>query len=188
MFNKNLDILEKIITVTFIFVAIFVGFKFEFRELANDPQLSIAKNIAFNLDAGSEIEELKDILPTTTDGIFSHQPWIIITNSVGETILNTGVFGSEVPNIPKDYFKNVLPEKFVTWSPDGISHQALVIVQYTNTKNNNSGFVVAGRNFEATDTRNFKISILIIGCYAIVVFIIILFSRLKSDIYRKRKN
>lgn len=145
--------------------------------LAFDPQVSIAHRIAFNLSGGESIEELESegLIPQVVDGVFSQQPYVLILDHAGKTVLNTAVFGEEVPTIPEEYLlKEDWTDNRYLWSPIDDNMQAIVVMSYTNTTDNTVGYVVSGRDFTETKNRYNEFTLLFIEMWLSLMAVFVL--------------
>ena len=160
--------------------------------VAFDPQIGMAQRYAFDLTGGANIEDMmsEGIIPQPVDGIFSKQPYVLILDESGNTIYNTGVFGENIPTIPKKLVSKADWEvnKHI-WSPSWDNKQAIAIASYTVDGSSEEGFVVVGRDSTETIYRfveyiifTFKIWLVILASYSIAPY---LHSKIFKDKRRK---
>src|SRR6516225_1043100 len=128
------------------------------RTTANDPQIQLARDAAAALAAGRAPDT---VMPReTVDMERSLAPFLIVFGTSGQVLAASGTLRGHVPGIPKgvlDYVRE-RGEDRITWQPIGGVRIASVVVSYSGSQ---TGYVLAGRSLEETESRISKFGSLI---------------------------
>jgi hypothetical protein len=120
------------------------------RASANDPQIQLARDAAAALAAGRDADTV--VPHEAVDMERSLAPFLIVFDANGQVLAASGTLRGHVPGVPKgvlDYVRDRGEER-VTWQPIGGVRIASVVVSYAGAR---SGFVLAGRSLEETESR-----------------------------------
>ncbi|MBP9702884.1 hypothetical protein KBD69_04305 [Candidatus Woesebacteria bacterium] len=189
---KNISTYKSQILLITLFLAIQLVYSFKLLyTVAFDPQIGLAQRFAFNLTGGASIEDMisEGIIPQPVDGIFSKQPYIFLLDESGNTTYNTGVFGENVPTIPKKLVVKADWEvnKHI-WSPSWDNKQAIAVASYTVEGSNESGFVVVGRDFTETIYRLFEYAIFTLKIWFVIIVAYSITPYLLSKAIKDKRN
>ena len=187
---KNLVAYKSHILVITLFLVLQLAYSLKLLyTVAFDPQVGMAQRYAFDLTGGSRVEDMvkEDIFPQPVDGIFSRQPYLILLDEAGETTYNTGVFGENIPTIPKELLlKGDWEVNKHIWSPSWDNKQAIVVASYTVEGSNEAGYVVVGRDFTETIYRFFEYIIFTLKIWIIILVTYSIAPYLHSKIFKDK--
>jgi hypothetical protein len=120
------------------------------RQIANDPQIQIARDAATSLSTG---QPLASIVPESrVDLSQSLSPWVTVTDESGTIIASSATLHGQPRNVPKGILDNARSngEWRVTWQPEPGVRMATVTV---HNRGPGGGFVVVGRSLLESETR-----------------------------------
>ena len=133
------------------------------RTAANDPQIQLARDAAASLAAGRAPETV--VPRDAVDMGRSLAPFLIVFDANGRVLTASGRLRGQVPGVPKgvlDYVRD-RGEDRITWQPIGGVRIASVVVSYSGSQ---TGYVLAGRSLEETESRVSKFGTLITLAWA----------------------
>lgn len=145
----------------------------QYRQSANDPQISIAEDVKVAFDSKKPTTIL-DTLPKNVDIFNSLSPFVILYNgkSGDEHALGGNVAFEARPNetefdLPKGVFDWVRShgEDRITWQPKSGVRIAAVILPL-----NNGDYVLAGRNMREIEKREQMLNLEVMMGWAVAVF------------------
>ena len=122
-----------------------------YRSNANDPQIQMAEDAAFDLNRGADPKTLVSNFPVEISR--SLKPFTIIYDDRGNGVAADGLLDQKIPILPKgvlEYTRDNM-QNTITWQPRSGVRSALVI-NYVS-KGPFQGFVVAGRSLRAVEER-----------------------------------
>lgn len=129
----------------------YVSVQQSYRQMANDPQIQIAEDVADAISQGTPAES---IVPATgnTDIKKSLSAFVLIYDDSGKQIGSSAIIDGKNPEYPKGVFDVVKQkgETRVTWQPQAGVRMATVVTRYTGKQ---SGYVVAGRSLKQVEER-----------------------------------
>ena len=172
------------IIITVLSGLIYATVQQSYRSGANDPQLQLAKDIAFALKNNRSIDQL---LPKNTIEISeSLAPFVVLYDNNGEPVQSTGMLDGHLPKIPRGVFDFTKENKedVLTWQPRKGVRMAMVV---ESVQSSNIAFVAAGRSLKEVERRESNhIKMVLIGwviCLGVTVFhwIVSSFSRKKIN-------
>ena len=151
------------------------------RQMANDPQLQIARDTKAALAGGQQISAL--IPQTQTDLATSLSPFITAVAEDGSIIASSARLHGQPRSVPDGVLKSVKAngEERVTWQPEPGVRMATVV---TRNPGPSGGYVIVGRSLAETEERIQKLgSLLFLGWAAtlIGVLILVVFSESFAD-------
>jgi hypothetical protein len=120
------------------------------RQLANDPQLQMARDAAAELAGGLPPEAV--VPRTPVDMAHSLAPFVMVLSDTGAVLASNGRLDGQPRTIPGgvlDYVRTHTEER-VTWQPERGVRIAAVVVRNPLPP---TGFVVAGRSLDETQDR-----------------------------------
>ncbi len=153
-----------------------------YRHAANDPQIQIAEDLAFQLNSGRPAATLDS--PTKTLIESSLSPFILIYDLQGSTTASTGSLNGVVPTVPLGVFEAAKEkgQHRVTWQPQKDLRIALVVAPYKD------GYVAAGRSMRETEARTDSLVVMIVLTWMITLLvtfcIIYLFERKEKTLLK----
>ena len=118
-----------------------------YRQGADDPQIQMAEDAAYELDKGTSVE---NVVPAQDVDISrSLAPFYVIFNKEQEPIASSGLLNGEMPRLPDGVLDYALENhgNSLTWEPQPGTRIAAVIIPYKE------GFVLAGRNMREVEMR-----------------------------------
>ena len=122
-----------------------------YRSNANDPQIQMAEDVAFDLSRGIEPKSL--VSSSSIEISRSLKPFIIIYDEKGNGVAADGLLDQKIPTLPHgvlDFTRDHI-EDAITWQPRSGVRNALVIEYVPNGPF--KGFVVAGRSLRVVEQR-----------------------------------
>ena len=120
------------------------------RQIANDPQIQIARDAAASLAAG---QPLPSIVPQTrVDLSQSLSPWVTVTDESGKIIASSAALHGEPRTVPKGILDQARAngEWRITWMPEKSVRMATITV---HNRGPGGGFVVVGRSLLESEER-----------------------------------
>lgn len=142
------------------------------RQMANDPQLQIARDARAALTAGQPLNAL--IPQTQTELSTSLSPFITAVADDGSVIASSARLHGQLRSVPEGVLKSVKSngEERVTWQPEAGVRMATVVVRNPGAS---GGFIVVGRSLSETESRIQKLgSLLLLGWAATLIGVLIL--------------
>ena len=142
------------------------------RQIANDPQVQIARDMKAALAAGQPINSL--IPQAQTDLATSLSPFITAVSENGDVIASSARLHGQLRSVPEGVLKSVKAngEERVTWQPEPGVRMATVVEKNPGA---GGGFIVVGRSLSETEERIQKLgSLLLLGWTATLVGLLIL--------------
>ena len=129
---------------------IYLAFQQSGRQVANDPQIQIARGAAYALAAGHSIDSVVPaaIVELTHDP----NPFISVLDDRGEILASSARLHGQPRAIPAGVLDQVRRdgEEHVTWQPEPGVRMATVVVRTGGPK---AGFVAVGRSLDDTEYR-----------------------------------
>src|SRR6478672_4938310 len=144
------------------------------RQMANDPQLQIARDTRTALAGGQPISAL--VPQTQTELATSLSPFITAVSDDGSVIASSARLHGQLRSVPEGVLKSVKAngEERVTWQPEAGVRMATVVVRNPGPS---GGFIVVGRSLSETESRIQKLgSLLFLGWAATLIGVLILVS------------
>ncbi len=142
------------------------------RQIANDPQIQIAREVKAALSSGQPITS---VIPLgQIDLATSVSPFITAVSDDGTVVASSARLHGQLRSVPKGVLNNVRGggEERVTWQPEPGVRLATVV---TKNPGSSGGFIVVGRSLLETEDRIGRISsVLVVGWAATLVGMIIL--------------
>ena len=138
------------VLTTAVCLLVYVVAQQTWRTSANDPQIQLARDAAAALAAGRPPETV--VPRETVDMERSLAPFVIAFDANGQVLAASGTLRGHVPGVPRgvlDYVRE-RGEDRITWQPIGGVRIASVVVSYSGLR---SGYVLAGRSLEETQSR-----------------------------------
>ena len=130
--------------------AIYAAVQQNYRQSANDPQISMAEDGAAALAASST-----PIMVAGTAHVNmskSLTPFTIVYDDSGKVLASSGYLAGEVPLLPAgvlDYTRANVSDR-ITWQPASTTRLAAIVRHYDGSS---SGFIVVARNLRETEAR-----------------------------------
>ena len=170
------------VIVTILSGLIYTTVQQSYRSGANDPQLQLAKDIAYAVKNDRSIDNL---LPKDTIEISeSLSPFVVLYDNNGEPIQSTGTLDGQFPKMPKGVFdfakKN--KEDVLSWQPRKGVRMAMVV---ESVQSSNIGFVAAGRSLQEVEKRESNLTSMVLIGWLVCIGIIVLNGVIES--LRKEK-
>jgi hypothetical protein len=128
------------------------------RQLANDPQIQLARDAAIALAAGQPVESVLPAAPV--DIAQSLAPFVMVLDDAGTVLASSGRLHGALRAVPAGVLEHVRQsgEERVTWQPEPGVRMATVVVRRVGP---GGGFVVAGRSLAETEDRIQKIQTIV---------------------------
>lgn len=142
------------------------------RQMANDPQIQIARDTRAALEGGQPINAL--IPQTQTELSTSLSPFITAVSDDGAIVASSARLHGQLRSVPEGVLKNVKAngEQRVTWQPEPGVRMATVVVRNPASA---GGYIVVGRSLSETESRIQQLgSLLFLGWAATLVGVLIL--------------
>jgi hypothetical protein len=120
------------------------------RQIANDPQIQIARDAASALSAG---QPLASVVPqTAVDLSSSLSTWVTVTDENGNIVASSAKLHGQPRTVPKGILDNARSngEWRVTWQPEQGVRMATIT---THNRGPGGGFVVVGRSLRESEER-----------------------------------
>ncbi len=141
------------------------------RQMANDPQIQIARDASAALAAGQPAES---VVPATRVDIGSSlAPFVTVQNDSGVVLASSGRLHGQLRSVPSGVLERVRQsgEERVTWQPEPGVRMATVVVR---TPGSPGVFVVAGRSLRETEMRiNMLGKLLMLGWVATLIGLLV---------------
>jgi len=120
------------------------------RQMADDPQIQIAEDIAPILATGQDPRALEQ--QAKVDISKSLVQFIIVYDNDGKVVASTAKLNEESPIVPKDALEasKATGQNRITWMPQENVRSALVINRFEGEK---PGYVVVGRSLREVEKR-----------------------------------
>lgn len=142
------------------------------RQMANDPQLQIARDARAALASGQPVAAL--VPPTQTDLSTSLSPFVTAVADDGSIIASSARLHGQMRSVPDGVLKTVKEsgEERVTWQPEPGVRIATVVIKNPAPS---GGFIVVGRSLSETESRIKQLgSLLFLGWAATLIGVLIL--------------
>lgn len=142
------------------------------RQMANDPQIQIARETRTALAGGQPISAL--IPQTQTELATSLSPFITAVSDDGSVIASSARLHGQLRTVPEGVLKSVKAngEERVTWQPEPGVRMATIVVKNPGSS---GGFIVVGRSLLETESRIQQLgSLLFLGWAATLIGVLIL--------------
>jgi len=120
------------------------------RQLANDPQIQLARDAAIALATGRPVES---VVPTPDVNYGrSLAPFLMVLDDAGTVVASSGRLNGRMPEFPAGVLDHARQtgEERVTWQPEPGVRLATVVVRRPDAA---GGFVIAGRSLSETEAR-----------------------------------
>jgi len=120
------------------------------RQIANDPQIQIARDAAAALASG---QPLTSVVPETrVDLSQSLSPWVTVTDESGRILASSATLHGQQRTVPKGILDNAKSngEWRITWQPEQGVRMATITV---HNRGPGGGYVVVGRSLLESETR-----------------------------------
>jgi hypothetical protein len=120
------------------------------RQGANDPQIQIAEDIAYQASRGDN--PLFYLPPGKVDIARSLATFVLIYDSNAKLLSSTAILDNKNPVVPQGVFENVKNkgETRFTWQPKEGVRNAVVAVYYKGEK---PGYILVGRSLREVEQR-----------------------------------
>ena len=132
------------------------------RQLANDPQIQVARDVRDALNAGGSVQSVMP--PNGLELTRSLAPWMTVLDSSGKVIASSATLNGQSASLPSGVIDNVRVdgEERVTWQPQPGVRMATVTMRTTNTP---LRFVTVGRSLSETEQRIAQFRNLLFLCW-----------------------
>ena len=134
--------------ITSIILLIYILAQQELRRRANDPQISLAREVVSRLESGVPAGDI--LKHETRDIAVTQSPYVIIYDSQKKPISGTGTLGGDLPSPPAgvfEYLEKNGEERF-TWQPEDSVQHAVVALYFKGNANSQSFYVLAARSLK----------------------------------------
>jgi hypothetical protein len=150
------------ILVTIIAVASYAAGQQIYRNMANDPQIQMAQDLAARLQAGPAAPSAP---ADAVDMVQSLAPFVMIFDDKGAPVNVSARINGRVPQPPAAVFASArtVPEQRLTWQPTTGIRAAIVIRHFAGAK---PGFVIVGRSLREQEQRIGRLAALIRTAWA----------------------
>ena len=156
------------------------------RQMANDPQVQLARDARTALSAGQSLE---DVVPQSqTELGTTIAPFLTIQNDSGRVLASSARLHGQLRSLPSGVLANVRQygEESVTWQPEPGVRMATVAVRVPGPP---IRFVVAGRSLDETEIRISRLGQLILfGWLATLVGLLVVVAGTEAVGSRLRNN
>lgn len=145
---------------------------------ANEPQISMARNIAAQLKGGKQADDIpKGYIDISSDTA----PFIIIYDNFGKVVSGNGYLGSSVPQVPIGVLGAAQNDKVnaVTWQPQAHVRVAAVSAQAGNQ------YVLVGRSLTVVEDKIDSVGRLLAAAWLVSLVLLIGTSRV---VFRSKKQ
>ncbi len=138
-----------------------------YRQGANDPQISVAHDLVNYLEQGNDPKTA--VSPRPIDISKSRTPFIMIFDDAGKSIISQAQLDGKAPEVPKGVFDFVRAhgEERFTWQPRHDARTAAVAMPFTS--NGQKGFVLVGRSLIDIESRESRLTIMVGLAWAVAV-------------------
>lgn len=144
------------------------------RQLANDPQLQISREVRAALEGG---QPMSSVVPTTqTELATSLSPFITTVSDDGTILASSARLHGQLKSVPRGVLETArgIGEYRVTWQPEPGVRMATVV---TRNQGASGGFIVVGRSLAESESRTRSIGyLLFIGWAATLAGLVVLVS------------
>ncbi len=151
--KKNAPLL---IAITGICLLVYVVACQNIRHSANNPQLQMSQDIAYQISQGKDPASL---LPNqTVDLSKSLSPFVIIFDNVGKAMATNADVQGEIPPIPVGVLEaaGFNGQNSVTWQPRKDIRAAVVVTGFSG---NSAGYVLVGRSLKEVDKQQQQLAL-----------------------------
>ena len=131
--------------VTFVFGVVYVSIQQSLRRAANEPQASMAREAARDLDAGSRPLDVTG--GRRIDIAYDMTPFLIVYDKSGRVVAGKGYLKGRVPQVPIGVLRaaNTRQSNTVTWQPE--SGVRIASASFAS----NDYYVLGGRSLAQAD-------------------------------------
>lgn len=153
------------------------------RQIANDPQIQIARDAGTALANGQPASSI--IPPTTVDLSHSLSPWVTVVDEKGNIVASSARLHQQPRTVPAGILENARSngEWRVTWQPEPGVRMATITVHNPGP---GGGFVVVGRSLEESEARTSAYGKLIFaGWLATIIGLAVVISATEAVLPRK---
>lgn len=148
------------------------------RQMANDPQIQVARDAAMRLAAGQPPDAV--VPAAQIDFSQSAALFVEVLNDAGAILKSSGTLRGQLRTTPSGVFDHarVSGEERVTWQPERGVRIASVVVRIPGAP---GGFVLAGRSLQETGERVDRFQNLIgLACLAILAALLVLVAAVET--------
>jgi hypothetical protein len=140
------------------------------RQLANDPQIQLAREASSALRTGQSIGQI--VPAAQIDLSTSQSPFISAVADDGTVVASSARLHGELRTVPRGVLGNVRVngEERVTWQPEPGVRMATVVVRNPASS---GGFIVVGRSLAETESRISRIGSLLLVGWALTLAVVI---------------
>jgi len=151
------------------------------RQIANDPQLQIARDASVATAGGQPADAI--VAGPQVDIGQSLAPWITMVDEKGAITSSSARLHGNLRTVPPGVFDlaRQTGEVRVTWQPESGVRMATVVVH-----NRNGGFVVAGRSLEESEARTAAYGkMILLGWFATLIGLLVIVTATEAMLPRR---
>lgn len=139
---------------------------------ANNPQLQMSQDIAYQLSQGKDPSTLMP--PQTIDIAKNLSPFVIVFDNTGKAIATNANVQGDIPPIPPEVLQaaGFEGQNIVTWQPREDIRAKVVVTGYSG---NSAGYVLVGRSLQEFDKQQQQL-MLTVGIGWLVIIAVSLFA------------
>ena len=158
---------------TLLCLALYLVTQQMWRQMANDPQLQMARDAAAALAEGQPADA--DVPKVSVDMARSLAPFVMVLSDTGAVLASNGRIGGQTRTVPGGVldFVRTHGEEGVTWQPERGVRIAAVVVRNPQPP---GGFVVVGRSLTETQERIAQFGRLITLCWGAILAALLVLS------------
>jgi len=170
------------IIVTALTGLIYVSVQQVYRIGANDPQIQMARDMAYAADRGKPTAEIANI--DTVDLEQSLGTFMQLYDAKNNLIQSSGYIGGKAPAVPAGVLEGAARsgESAVTWQPTPNVRLASVIV-----RKNDGGYVLVGKSLWEVEKRESNLLTMAFLCWLVCVGVIGAHGLLQSWLVKREK-
>lgn len=171
--------------VTVLCGLIYISVQQVHRSMANDPQLSIAREIANRLNKDLPVKKSMDADTVELENSLS--VFITFYNSNKEATQSTGLLHAHFPQLPNGVYEfvNANKEDVFTWQPEAAVRMAVVLEK---VKSPTVAYVAVGRSLTETEKRESNLVKMVFIAWLICNGMIVLHWFIMKLIFSKTNN
>ena len=160
--------LMMIFTGTVLIALVYTAVQQNMRTFANDPQIQISQDIANAMIHGANPQDLAQ--QGNIDITKSLAPFAIIFDASGKVLSSSGSINGQPPVPPHGVFDyaNLKGEDRFTWQPQPGISIAAVLTKFEGTSQQNSGYVLAGKNLLEIEKRESSLALYIMATWLVL--------------------
>jgi hypothetical protein len=167
---RILSTLSRIAIITVVLLFMYASVQQNYRSLANDPQLQIARDISLRLKEGKSIEHIfpaDSIDIAKSLGVFA-----VLYDNNERPLRSSALLDGKIPQLPKGVFDFTKShgEDVITWQPRSGVRMAMVVVLVQSPA---TGFVAVGRSLNEVEIRESNLVQMVLLCWLIGMGIIV---------------